>query len=392
MKVQFILFLVLGLFLNARTPSSKVPRTLTEITLTGSGYELGLQHGKKLKKEIGEILSAWKTNTSSQLGKDADEVLKDFFAYASFTEAIKKWTPDLYREVEGIAAGSGQALQDILVLNLLDEFWVYVDNLDNHHCSGVGVPSINGHPSYISQNMDLENYTDGFQILMRLKRTKSRPEQLILTHPGLIALNGLNEEGIGVCVNTLMQLKASSMGLPVAFVIRYLLNATEKEDLLSFIQTVHHASGQNYIIGIKGEVFDFEASANKVVRFNPNNENGTVYHTNHPLVNDDLKPWFSLFDPNLEADAKPLHSNSHLRLKAVEKRMTAQKAISEDMIKEALRSRDDQNHPVCRTNYENGHGFTFASVIMTLADHPFLQILAGPPDESDYQRIDFSKK
>jgi hypothetical protein len=278
------------------------------------------------------------------------------------------------------------------VLNLLDEFWVYVNNLSNHHCSGVGVPSRNGKPGYISQNMDLENYTDGFQVLMRLNRSEDRPEQLILTHPGLIALNGLNEKGIGVCVNTLMQLKASSEGLPVAFVVRRIIASTDKEDLLSFIQDVQHASGQNYMIGIQGEVYDFEASANKVVRFNPGNENGTVYHTNHPIVNDDIKPWFSDYDPNVKEELKPMNSNSHLRFKALEKRMADSSEGGERLIKETLRSKDDENNPVCRANEENGSGFTFASVIMTLNEKPNIQILAGPPDESDYIQVDFSAK
>ena len=118
--------------------------------------------------------------------------------------------------------------------------------------------------------MDLENYTDGFQVLMRLEATTAEPEQLILTHPGLIALNGLNQFGIGVCVNTLMQLKASHDGLPVAFVIRGILKSKNKKESLAFIKDVNHASGQNYLIGIQGEVFDFEASANQVIRYNPN--------------------------------------------------------------------------------------------------------------------------
>ena len=264
--------------------------------------------------------------------------------------------------------------------------------MNNHHCSGTGVPSRNGKPGYISQNMDLENYTDGFQVLMRLNRTKSSPEQLILTHPGLIALNGMNEEGIGVCVNTLMQLNASPSSLPVAFVIRRIINSTDKNDLLSFIQSVNHASGQNYIIGIKGEVFDFEASANKVVRFNPMNENGTVYHTNHPIVNDDIKPWFKKYDPNLSDELKPVNSNSHLRFQALENRMTSNLDIDDGLIKEALRSRDNEDNPVCRTNNENGYGFTFASIIMTFSEIPNIQILAGPPDESEYKKIEFTAK
>lgn len=360
-------------------------RELKTVSFSSSGYELGLQHGTELKKEVGALIAAWKKNTAFQLGKDADVVVNEFFAYTQFTEAIKKWTPDLYEEVRGIAKGSGQSLNDVLILNLLDEFWVYIDNLSNHHCSAVGVPARNGNPGYISQNMDLENYTDGFQVLMRLDRTESRPEQLILTYPGLIALNGLNEKGIGVCVNTLMQLSASSTGLPVAFVIRWIINSTDKDDLLKFIKTVNHASGQNYIIGISGEVYDFEASANKVVQYNPKNENGAVYHTNHPIVNEDVKPWFKM-------SMDIANSNSLLRFKAVEKRVAGASVISDAMIKEALRSKDDEANPVCRTNNQNGQGFTFASVIMTLGEQPSLQVLAGPPDESEYTRFDFSYK
>ncbi len=366
-------------------------RTIKTVTFSGSGYALGVQHGKTLKKEIGEVVKAWKENTTAQLGKDANVVLKEFFEYAKFDEAIKKWTPELYEEIEGIAEGSGQKLNDILVLNLLDEFWVYIVDLQiNHHCSGLGVPARNGNPGYISQNMDLENYTDGFQVLMRLEKTKARPEQLILTHPGLIALNGMNEEGIGVCVNTIMQLKASSKGLPVAFVIRRIINSTEKEELLSFIQTIDHASGQNYIIGIRGEVFDFEASANKVVQFKPENKNGTVYHTNHPIANDDIKKGFEKFNPNLKEAQKPVNSNSYLRLKAVEKRMTPNIDINEGMIKNALRSKDNKYNPVCRANNKDGQGFTFASIIMTFSEQPNIQILAGPPDESEYKKIYFN--
>ena len=205
-------------------------------------------------------------------------------------------------------------------------------------------------------------------------------------------VSGMNEQGIGVCVNAIMQLKASSTGLPVAFLVRRIINSTVKDDLLSFIQTVKHASGQNYIIGIRGEVFDFEASANKVVRFNPMNENGTIYHTNHPIVNDDIKAGFEKYNPNLKEELKPTSSNSHLRLEAVENRMTSSLDIDDGLIKEALRSRDNEDNPVCNTHSENGFGFTFASIIMTFSENPNIQILAGPPDESEYKRVDFTSK
>ena len=238
--------------------------------------------------------------------------------------------------------------------------------------------------------MDIEAYTDGYQVLLRIARNGERPEQLILTHPGCIALNGMNEAGIGACMNTLMQLKANTTGLPVAFIVRHITSSTDKDDLLNFIQNLPHASGQNYIIGIRGEVYDFEASANKVVRFDPKNENGTVYHTNHPLVNDDLKEWFKKYDPTLKEEEKPVKSNSFVRLAAVQSRVVPTGVISDATIMEALRSKDDEKNPVCCI--PNQWGLTFGSVIMTLTGKPFLQITAGPPDESEYKRVEFSEK
>ncbi len=380
-----LLFLLLIISFSALSQAQFSKREIREVRLSGSGYALGLQHGKLLKKEIGELVVKMKKNTADNLHKEADQVIKDFIEYAQFTDDIKKYTPELYEEVKGIADGSEQAFNDIMVFNLLDEFWVYIDAISNHHCSGLGVPSVNGSKSYIAQNMDIESYTEGYQILIRLARTDKHPEQFILTHPGAIGFNGMNEAGIGACMNTLMQLKAAPKGLPVAFIVRRILNTTDKNDLLNFIQTVPHASGQNYIIGIKGEVYDFEASANKVVRFDPKNANGTVYHTNHPIVNDDVKEWAKRFDPTLAT--KPTNSNSYIRLAAVQNRVMASPTVNDVLIKETLRSKDDKENPVCRAP-KNG-GFTFASVIMTLTGTPYLQVTAGPPDASEYKRFDF---
>ena len=389
--MKLLFKLTIGLFLLSGCSEEPIIRELKEVSFDGSGYELGLQHGTVLKQEIGQVIEAWKNNVKEQLGRDADIVLEEFFDYANFDESIKKWTPDLLEEIRGIAEGSGQELNDILVLNLLDEFWVYIDNENNHHCSGMGVPAQNGNPGYLSQNMDLENYIDGFQVLMRLNRNDDRPEQLILTHPGLIALNGLNETGIGVCVNTIMQLKASSTGLPVAFVVREIINSRTKEEVLNIVQNVNHASGQNYILGIKGEVFDYEASANKVVRFDPDNENGTVYHTNHPLVNDDVKSWYEAFNPNLPEGSKPTKFNSLYRLDAVKKRIANTEELNETILVETLKSKDNKQNPVCRANLKNGYGFTFASIVMTMSENPYINLAVGPPDESEFRRFDFSE-
>ena len=262
----------------------------------------------------------------------------------------------------------------------------------------MAVPAQNGQPAFVAQNMDLENYTDGFQVIMQINGSfsdgdsdsGSEPDQLILTHAGLIGLNGINENRIGLCVNTLMQLKAFSEGLPVAFIVRGLISKRNKREALHFLQSIPHASGQNYILGVGDEVFDFEASTNRVVQYDPKNKNGTVYHTNHPIVNDDVKSWFDPFKPKKkQKESNLVQSNSGKRFMAVEKRLASADHFDENSFKNVMRSRDDPNHPVCRTNLQNGRGFTFASVIFELGLNPQMHFIAGPPDEGEYQVLGF---
>lgn len=115
-----------------------------------------------------------------------------------------------------------------------------------------------------------------------------------------------------------------------------------------------------------------------------------MYHTNHPLVNDDVKKWFEKFSPSF--NEKPLNTNSHIRLAAVQTRVSESSGIDDTLIKETLRSKDDEKNPVCRSVTGSGGAFTFGSVIMTLSGKPFLQITAGSPDDSEYKRVDFTNK
>jgi isopenicillin-N N-acyltransferase-like protein len=358
------------------------------IELNGNGYNRGLQHGKTLKNEIAEVFKKWKENIKSNTKHNADSVITQFYKATNFEPAINKWTPEIYEELKGISQSSGQSFKDVFCFQLVDEFWVYLDNLQNshnHHCSGIGVAATNSHPAYIAQNMDLESFMNGSQVLLHIASNNSEPEQYILSCAGLIALNGLNSKSIGVCVNTLMELKASSDGLPVAYVIRGILSRQDRESALKFVQTIKHASGQNYILGTIDSVYDFEASAGKVMRFVPDANNySLVYHTNHAIANDNIKPWYQEDHKKMLAgEAK--NDNSFIRFTSLKNRLnTSESNIPDNIIKETLRSKDDLLNPVCRA-YKNGEPiFTFSSVVLTLGKSPSIQLTNASPDRSQY--------
>jgi isopenicillin-N N-acyltransferase like protein len=290
-------FSVKDQFTNAKTASRELnTKPVPVLELTGDSYNRGLQHGTQLKKEIAEVFAKWKLNIGQTIHGNADSMLRVFLQSTNFKPSIEKNAPGILDELKGIAAGSGQSFDDVYAFQLVDEFWVYLNkqnNSANHHCSGIGVAATATHPAYISQNMDLENYMQGYQVLFHLPASKPQPEQYILSCAGLVALNGMNAAGIGLCMNTIMELQASTNGLPVAFVIRSVLNKHNGNEALKFLTTVKHASGQNYILGIADSVYDFEASSNQVVRFFPKEgDHSIVYHTNHALANHDVKDWY----------------------------------------------------------------------------------------------------
>jgi isopenicillin-N N-acyltransferase like protein len=290
--------------------------------------------------------------------------------------------------LKGLADGARQPYEDVYAFQLVDELWVYLDkqsHSSNHHCSAIGVPATANQPAYIAQNIDLENFMHGFQVLLHIAGTASEPEQYIISCAGLVALGGMNASGTALCLNSLMELKASENGLPVAFIIRKMLSFRGGNEALNFVKTVKHASGQNYIVGVTDSVYDFEASSNEVVRYLPKpGRRSIIYHTNHALVNHNVKEWYRDYHQQVLA-GETQRSNSETRFASLEQRLTKGPVeVSTDLIKATLRSKDDATHPICRVYREGGGGFTFSSVVFTLGGKRSVQLSYGSPDQSEY--------
>ena len=67
----------------------------------------------------------------------------------------------------------------------------------------MGIGKRGEQPAFIAQNMDVENYRDGFQVVLHVKQQSSDLESFVLTCAGMIGLNGMNNQGVGICCNTL---------------------------------------------------------------------------------------------------------------------------------------------------------------------------------------------
>ena len=368
-------------------PKSNVAE-LKYLILDGSPYNRGFVHGKTLKNEIREIVDRWNADIAKQSGMDSDTLIKKFITETNFIPAIEKWTPGLLEEVKGISDGSEIDFNTILTYNLPDEVWRYMDRNKSEHCSGLGISKRGNKPSYVAQNMDLEPFRNGFQVLLHIKYENSDLECFVFTSAGLISLIGINNKSIGVCNNEVGQLSSSPEGLPVGFVIRAILEQTTLENAVTFMKTVKHASGSIYIIGGPEGVHDFETSSTKVAEYVPPPGVQVLYHTNHPLANDDYnepyRKYFQKYGRDFEANI-----NSYFRLSSLEMRLRKAEELDIERVKSVLSAHDSVEYPVCRHYDEAQPVFTFGCLIMVLSENPELHIAPGPPDVTSFQIFRF---
>lgn len=359
-------------------------KKLSIIRLTGTPYERGLQHGNVLKEEIKAVTDSLLIDIEKTTSEKPVEFIRKFLKETDFISSMKKWTPELLEEIKGISEGSGISSDIIFMHQLGDEFFFSTKYLFAHKCSSIGINKNNSHPTITAQNMDIPTYFHGYQTVMRIKDENDH-ESMVLTIPGHIGITGMNNSAISINCNILMQLQAQSKGLPVSAIVRGVLKRSNYNDAISWIRSIEHASGQNYIIGGKSKMISLECSANSIEEFKPFENSSFTYHTNHPLANKDYSEWylgalkengFTLFDSQKFCQRFPSFEN-RFNQKDID--------FGINEIKEVLSSRDHKNPDVLSNSY------TYASVIYVLSNEPKFIIAPGKPHETKYLKLEFEE-
>lgn len=375
---------------------------LKVIEFLGSPRENGRVHGEILADEIRTYLERLEADIASRHGMDLKVFAEGFLQWSGHWRAVEKWAPDLAEEVSGIAEGAGLDETTARLLQHIDEQWVYGTYVLARSkklrtkCTGFAVLGGNGQPTLAGQNMDIPKYHDGLQVLLKTPARDDCPAAFVFTSAGIIGMNGLNAAPLGVTCNTLMRLAPSAFGLPVAFVVRKLLQCNTFEQAEAFLRSVPHASGQNYIVSTPDRVASFECSAKSVVEFRPLDGGARVCHTNHPLANRDLDEFEALQSEMAEqGEVLRPETNSRARYASIHNRLGRPgTAVSVDTAKAALSAHDDAEYPVSVTGDPNDPsnliGFTAGSVIYELdAERPVLHLASGPPCSTPYRAFTF---
>ena len=368
------------------------------LRLSGTPRERGRIHGESHRLLIAEGMGRWRAAISASIGVDPELYLDRFVEGTYFVQAIERWMPHLLDEVRGIGEGAGVSFRDVYAYQLMDEEWFFrhafvreQDTRTADHCSTLGVFG-EGDAPLLAQNMDLPKIYDGTQALLRIVHDDG-VESLVFTPAGMIATTGLNSLGVAICCNTLAGLGGTGRGLPVAFIVRGVLERRTAEDAARFVQDVPHASGQNYMIGGPERIVDLECSPSTVVRCMP--ATTRLIHTNHPLANDD-RPWPHedgmglVFGTPSSAAATPATamSNSEQRLAFLARALAeGSERVTAETARSILSSCDV---PISVARTSGGEGMTLGSLVMQLSVPPVLDLAPGPPAETRYDRWTFA--
>lgn len=366
---------------------------LPVVRLEGGARERGLVHGEQFRERIATLLELWGDALEGDYGVQRARYLEMFFSETFYETTLSKFAPRILEEVRGISTGANADYRAVLAFQHVNEEFALAPRFaqvapvnSGEACSTIVVAAREGRPALLAQNLDLAQYLDGFQILLRMPCDSGPGEIMALSVPGMISLMGMNSHGLAVCDNTLPQLSIDPAGVPVFALYRTLLERRSLTDAVALVTGTPHAVGLNWVMGdgMDEGVAMIERSARRAVRYGPNAPSAVAYHTNHPLVNDD---WAEAYC-NAAAQPRP-HRSSYLRFAALHQRMAAAADIDAGALKDALRSRDDAAFPVSRSGgqglEDQAIGFTLASSIFELRPgDPSWHMAAGPPHERPY--------
>ncbi len=191
--------------------------------LKGNSYERGYQHGVLLKEQIQRNIALYIDQPKSPIPGRVEEFAKNIPTLLSFVPLHFK------EEMQGLADGSGIAVNKIITLNLFPEMF---------HCSGITIsgPASKNGELYHARVLD---YSIGKNLQSTAVLQVVEPENgiafLNVSYAGFIGtVTGMNEQKIAI--GEIGGLGYGSWrGIPMAFLLREIL---EKASSLDEVKTI----------------------------------------------------------------------------------------------------------------------------------------------------------
>lgn len=251
-------------------------------------HERGIQHGTALSYPINKTLQQFKHWLKNVVKiEDPSSMIHEFVNDTPFMKALEQDFPEILSEMQGIAGGSNADLNELFLYQSFDELIQFLhasgslDSGDLSHCTTVGVYGRTKLPNMVGHNNDIAPYHERATTVLHIKCPDSGLEILQSTFAGQISQNGVNNKGVAVGINFIMDLPLGN-GVPVSFYSRKILETGSVDEAVRLLKRARFGQAMNYMIGDREKVVCVEAWEDKAAVVNVF-DGSFLVHTNHTL-------------------------------------------------------------------------------------------------------------
>ena len=262
----------------------------------GTNYEIGYQHGRRYRESIVELAQIRLNYCSLPYWTDRNTPRDEVLALSERCVAEhRSYSPTLVEELEGIAAGTGLSLAELIVLNGFTDFREVVKTLGTRrmrspsdvtvrpsNCTGVLAASVEDKPSeaLFGQTWDMQPAAEGYVIALHAKPV-GQPSIAMLSLQGCIGMVGMNDRGLVVGITDL-EGRYGQIGVTWPFVVRKMLQQSTLDEAVKCLDSVKLAGAHCYMIlerGGRGCCIEAMPAGMHVERLSDRK----LVHTNHCL-------------------------------------------------------------------------------------------------------------
>ena len=331
-------------------------QTFPIIKIQGGAEDRGRQQGALIKERIHRTVDFYK----NQFLQPEDRILEIAGRFRKATEAFRK---DLYQEIEALSRAAE-----------VDPLWIYalngrteLLNLNPMECTSLAFKK----HCLIGQNWDWDSEVEELALILDIEKEDGH-RIITMTEPGMIGKIGMNNCGLGVCLNFMSIDDYQPYGVPLHVLLRAILECKSVNEALSLIKP--HLAGKvgNILISDNsGAIEDIELAGDE---FHSAPVDDLFVHTNHFLtdVNYDLRFFPSTLGRYKRAK-ELLNLISHPSIEAM---------------KDVLKDRSDEQYPICRKRFSHplltdDTSITVTTTIMDLKNLQF-HITRGNPFDNPF--------
>ncbi len=215
------------------------------ISIEGDARECGVQYGEQAAERVARTIEIYLSAFGAQAHLTLDEVRERARVFASQIETLDA---DIMDEIEGIAAGASQKLEDVVAVNCRTEllFGRLAGVQPATECTTVvALPEATKSGTLlIGKNWDWRNPCVDAVVVLRV-RQKNKPALTLIVEAGMVGRDGFNEHGIVVCGNLLVSNEdKGKVGVPIPILRRRILHSRHYYEAIdSLLRSPRGASG-----------------------------------------------------------------------------------------------------------------------------------------------------